>query len=453
MTPLLRPLRSRPSRTTRVRERSLRGLECNGTIGSLFALLLLPIPAAAQEPLLTASGKPAEADIAPFLGEPAFDSQTVFAEDGSNVREPYLAIALDGTLLAIRNNQGQLRRSEDGGESWGKIIKTGIAHSDSNLIVDETTGDILSLRLWDKTDRAFRSSDHGRTWREEEITVQPGDELRKREKADGKRRGAKGVDEPGTYYLHANASESGVTLRHGEPRGRLVISATFRPHAEEHPSDRRPGDEIFSCALFSDDGGKNWNVSEFFPDPFTEEAALLELHDGRLYFNSRSHRGFYDKALARDLVPEDKLRREAWSEDGGNTWKELRISRVLPDGGGYDRGYGMKGGLTRLPVEGKDVLLFSNADTAGGDRARMTVWASFDGGQTWPVKRLVYESFSAYSSMVAGRPETSTEGMVFLLFEGGPKGRYSAMQVARFNLSWVLEGERTGDGEIPEWVR
>jgi len=26
------------------------------------------------------------------------------------------------------------------------------------------------------------------------------------------------------------------------------------------------------------------------------------------------------------------------------------------------------------------------------------------------------------------------------------------MQVARFNLSWVLQGERTGSGEVPQWV-
>ena len=110
----------------------------------------------------------------------------------------------------------------------------------------------------------------------------------------------------------------------------------------------------------------------------------------------------------------------------------------------------------RLPLDatsGKDVLLFSTPNNPGGSRVLMTVWASLDHGETWPVKRLVYESFSAYSSMVAGRPSTPTEGQVFLLFEGGPKGRYSAMQVARFNLSWILEGEPTGDGEIPDWVQ
>ncbi len=178
----------------------------------------------------------------------------------------------------------------------------------------------------------------------------------------------------------------------------------------------------------------------------------MELHDGRIYYNSRSHSGYYDKSLARKLRPDETMRREAWSDDGGRTWTDLRISQVLPDGGGYGRGYGMKGGLTRLPLNGHDVLIFSNADTAGGDRKRMTVWASFDGGRTWPVKRLVYESFSAYSSLVAGRPGTPTEGLIFLLFEGGPKGRYSAMQVARFNLSWILDGENTGSGEVPNWV-
>jgi sialidase-1 len=252
--------------------------------------------------------------------------------------------------------------------------------------------------------------------------------------------------------MHANASEAGVTLRHGEHKGRLLVTATFRPHAKEHPSDRDPADAIFSCAIYSDDGGDTWQVSGFFPEGYTEEAALAELHDGRIYYNSRSHSGYYDKTLARELRPDETMRREAWSNDGGETWQNLNIIQVLPDGGGYGRGYGMKGGLTRLPVKGRDVLMFSNADTGGGDRKRMTVWASFDGAKTWPVKRLVYAPHGAYSSLAAGRPDTASEGLIYLLFEGGPDGRYSAMQVARFNLSWILEGERTGSGEVPQWV-
>jgi sialidase-1 len=100
----------------------------------------------------------------------------------------------------------------------------------------------------------------------------------------------------------------------------------------------------------------------------------------------------------------------------------------------------------RLPVEGRDILLYSNADEASEERVRMTVWASFDGGASWPVKRLVDEGPGAYSSLEAGRPGTPSEGMIFLQYEErGGGGR-----LARFNLSWVLAGEATGAGEIPD---
>jgi len=406
----------------------------------------------AERELLTAAGKPAEGPLGVFLGEPVFDMQVVF-DGGNEVREPYLAIAVDGTLLAVRNNKGHLRRSEDGGRTWGALIDVPITHSDSNMIVDENTGEILSVRMWDGSDKVFRSADHGKTWTQQKTTIKPNARMQRLEETGAKKRGTKAdQDKPGTYFLHANASESGVTLRHGKHRGRLLVSATFRPHAQAHPSDRAPADAIFSCAIFSDDHGATWQVSDFFPEGYTEEAALVELHDGRIYYNSRSHSGYYDPKLARKLRPDETLRREAWSHDGGQTWGNLRVSRVLPDGGGYGRGYGMKGGLARLPVKGRDILIFSNADTAGGDRKRMTVWASFDGGETWPIKRLVYAPHSAYSSLVAGRPDTASQGKIYLLFEGGPDGRYSAMRVARFNLSWVLQGERTGDGEVPKWV-
>ena len=436
------------------------GLEPAGIrflIGSVMRansiLLTATILFAASFSAFSAGSKSLEGSLKPFLGKPVFETQVVFSDEKGKVREPYLAIAVDGTLLAARSYIGKLRRSEDAGKSWGQVQQIDMKISDSNFIVDDKTGDIMSIRMWDGNDRVIRSKDNGRTWVNEKVTVKPSKTMKGLSKSGKKVRGVKEGNKLGTYFMHANAGESGVTLRHGKHKGRLIISATYRPNAKEHPSDRKPGDEIVSCAIFSDDHGATWQVSEFFPDPFTEEAALVELHDGRLYYNSRSHSGYYDKAFARELRPDEKLRREAWSDDGGRTWKNLRISKVLPDGGGYGRGYGMKGGLTRLPVKGRDVLIFSNADTGGGDRSRMTVWASFDGGQTWPVKRLVYESFSAYSSLVAGRPDTATEGQIFLLFEGGPKGRYSAMQVARFNLSWVVDGERTGDGAVPSWLR
>ena len=417
-----------------------------------FAVAALQPAGAAEPALLTAEGKPAEGPLGPFLGQPLFEREVVF--EGQQVREPYLAIALDGTVLILRNRGIHLRRSEDGGQSWSEIIEVPFGFRDTNMIVDENTGDIIVVRMWEETDRQWRSRNHGKTWEEEATVLKPNELMRWLEWTGLKQRGTTegGAKDTGKYYLHGNASESGVTLRHGEHKGRLLVSATFRPHASAHPSDRDPVDAIYSCAIYSDDGGKTWQVSGLFPEGYTEEAALVELHDGRVYYNTRSHQGYHHRTLARELTEEDRLRRIAWSYDGGSTWEDLEVNRVLPDGGGYDRGYGMKAGMTRLPVNGRDILLYANADTAGGGREKMAVWASFDGGETWPVKRLVYEGPSAYSSMDAGRPGTPSEGQVYLLFEGIEGHRYGAMQLARFNLAWLLEGEPTGDGDVPDRV-
>ena len=137
------------------------------------------------------------------------------------------------------------------------------------------------------------------------------------------------------------------------------------------------------------------------------------------------------------------------SHDFGKTWTDWWIVEVLPDGHQH-RSYGCMGGLTRLPIAGEDVLIFSNIDTPNATREKGTVWASFDGGKTWPVKRLVFDGPSGYSSLTSGRPGTSSEGKIFLHFEGGPKG---GSTVATFNLSWILAGESTGNGEVPAKYR
>ena len=128
-----------------------------------------------------------------------------------------------------------------------------------------------------------------------------------------------------------------------------------------------------------------------------------------------------------------RMRWTAWSYDGGETWEDLSVSGELPDGDPI-RDYGLMGGLVRLPLDNHDILLFSNIDSPEG-RRNGTIWASFDGGKTWPVKRLVEEGSFAYSSMAAGRKGTSSEGMIYLLYESDGGGK-----MAHFNLAWVTEG-------------
>ena len=132
----------------------------------------------------------------------------------------------------------------------------------------------------------------------------------------------------------------------------------------------------------------------------------------------------------------------------GITGLVLKYCKILPDGP-QDTNYGCMAGLTRLAITGKDILIYSNCDSPAG-RKQGTVWASFDGGKSWPVKRLVFAGSHAYSSITSGRPGTKSEGMIYHHFEGGPKG---GSAVAKFNLSWILGGEKTGDGEVPSWVK
>jgi len=362
---------------------------------------------------LTEADEPLEGPLKPFLGKPRMEMQQVF----KNQRFPNVVVTRKGAVLATWGSSGvRARRSEDGGKTWGEditIAKSGI-HG-GGTTVDETSGDILAF-VEDKHPPApltvYRSRDDGKTWQPQEVKIHP--------------------DSKGNVpSMHMN--EHGITLRHGKHKGRLLRAARY--YAKRNARDQWP--HHYTTAIYSDDGGKTWHTSEPFPENGTGEAAVAELSDGRIYYNSRVH---WDKR------PNNTRRRAAWSYDGGETWEDWQIDEALPDGHQH-RSYGCMGGLVRLPVADEDILIFSNIDTDNPRRERGTVWASFDGGKTWPIKRLVYDGPSAYSSLCAGRPGTASEGCIYLHFEGGPEG---GSTVARFNLAWVLEGETTGDGSAPE---
>src|SRR5690606_13278700 len=168
----------------------------------------------------------------------------------------------------------------------------------------------------------FRSVNDGRTWTGK-ATIMPPDE------------------NGNATSMHMN--EHGIVLRQGRHAGRLLRAA-------------RSYSGGYSNAVYSDDGGESWKASAPFPARGTGEAALAELSDGRIYHNSRRHRS------TDGMDP--RWRHIAWSDDGGETWKDLSVSGVLPDGP-RNMDYGLMAGLVRLPVAGMDILLFSNVDSPG----------------------------------------------------------------------------------------
>jgi sialidase-1 len=368
---------------------------------------------------------PVEGKLESFLGKPEFKKEVLFKGE----RFPNVNVALNGTVIATWGRHGfQVRLSKDGGSTWKDMFKVeGPGFHGGGLTVDEKTGDVLGFgqtRHPPSGYGMYRSKDHGETWVREKLDL----------KKDFK-----------GHIPQVHMAESGITLRHGKYRGRIIRAARW------YGTNIRKGDDGYNTAIYSDDGGKTWASStKHFPSLGTGEGAIAELSNGTLYYSSRKH------WFATDETP-TYHRAYAYSKDGGETWQELSYAKGIPDGpkhrGPKGRGacynghFGLLSGLVRLPVKGKDILIYSSADHPVS-RTRLTVWGSFDGGGTWPVRRIVIpEGHSAYSSLSAGRPQTSSEGWIYLLFEGKGTG-----EIARFNLSWLLDGEKTGNGKLPTWI-
>ena len=334
-------------------------------------------------------------------GETFFDVKKIFFDE----RFPNVVVATDGTVIATWGREDfRVRRSEDGGESWGPeitVAKPGF--QGGGTTVDENSGDILVFVEEHHPPApltVYRSKDNGKTWNSEDVTIKPN---------------SKG------HVPSMSMAENGITLNYGKHAGRLVRPTRYYAGG----NDTAYYDQHYNNAMYSDDGGRTWQASEPFPAKGTGEGALAELSDGTIYYNSRRHNSTDGR--------NPRMRHIAWSYDGGETWEDLSVSNVLPDGAQY-RDYGLMGGLVRLPLEEHDILLFSNIESRKG-RENGTVWASFDGGKTWPVKRLVDTGSFAYSSMAAGREGTPSEGMIYLFYESD-----EGAKMARFNLAWLTDG-------------
>jgi sialidase-1 len=332
-----------------------------------------------------------------------------------------VAVAMDGSVLVFKGHSARtekpkfitVKRSGDGGVTWSEEAKVGDMiqvdgdMSDDgrypnnnwtnlgNVMVDETTGDIMVFLTTLKTaQKLFRSTDHGKTWELEEATIKPG--------KDGWMPATNGACDPG------------VTIKYGAKKGRLLMPARVFVEYLNKGKNRKRFNDLYAMALYSDDRGVTWNSSDPFPLRGTGESGLVELKDGTIYHNSRTH-----------MRPGN--RRIAYSRDGGETWVDEHEDDELFDG--PPDVYGCKAGLLRLPYDGHDILLFS-APGSRETRTDITVWVSFDGGKNWPVHRLIKKGPGNYTWLAAGRKGTPSEGMVYLLA--------GKDWMARFNLKWLL---------------
>jgi sialidase-1 len=168
--------------------------------------------------------------------------------------------------------------------------------------------------------------------------------------------------------------------------------------------------------IYSDDHGRSWKLGGSTPEHQVNECEVVELTDNRLLLNMRN----YDRS--------QRARQQAISRDGGLSWAQQRHVPELIEPI-------CQASIRRLswPGGGKPgVLLFSNP--ASTSRERLTLKASFDDGETWPVSRLLDPRPSAYSCLAV-----LPDGTAGILYEAGERNPYESLVFARFTLDWLTE--------------
>jgi len=394
-------------------------------------------------------------------------------------RAPALAVSSKGTLIAVSNACDSpptkacihaaivARRSGDGGRTWGPVrtildvkdrrIKTGAG------VVDPSTGEIMffcaawpaprkdgskdipqerviqSRSPWGPRTAAgrfggggdknpiekyvgygiLRSRDDGATWKFERISITI---------PAGK------VERHTSYgFVNTCGSDTGAVIRSGPKKGRLIVpvSAIVNQRAMYnflHARKMRipwmqqaPYFSYCSTAIYSDDHGKTWRAGGF-GSPMAAESCLAELPDGSVYLNAAASGGW---------------RAECRSTDSGATWDHRALSPIR------DGHSGCAGSIVNLSKEavGRACLVLTapghneSGFDSQRDRRKFTANISFDGGRTWPIKKLINEGPSGYSASVVGR-----DGAVYVLYEKGDKVYYDkGVSIVRLDPRRLLE--------------
>jgi sialidase-1 len=335
-------------------------------------------------------------------------------------RIPSLIVTKRGTLLAFAEGRQEsasdagnidvlLKRSPDGGRTWEPLqtVWDDQANTCGNpcAVVDRESGVIWLLLTWNRGDdteteiiaresgdtrRVFvtHSNDDGTTWaRPREITESV---------------------KPAGWTWYATGPGAGIQIERGPHRGRLVIPCDHIEAETRH---------YYSHVIYSDDRGVTWQLGGSTPQHQVNECEVVELTGDRLLLNMRN----YD--------PAQSARQQAISADGGRTWNQQRHVPELiePICQASIRRW-------RWPDAGeRGVMLFSNP--ASQKRERLTVRASMDDGETWPVARLLDERPSAYSCLTV-----LSDGEVGILYEAGVSQPYENLVFARFPIRWLIPG-------------
>lgn len=317
--------------------------------------------------------------------------------------------------------------SEDHGETWSDPIKM-VTEGTKSICPNASVYDRNQHRItclytvfqWPFTDAETRktwnglknrefsvhSDDGGQTWSEpREITSMV--------KADS--------------VVQIFGSGEGIQLISEQYEGRLIV-----PGGDFVPPNRR----VF--AWYSDDHGNTWKSSSVVPNPHNRltpcENSIAELGDGTLLMNERN------RSIGQ--------RWQSRSKDGGQTWSPFEPVKDLPS-------ISCNASIITVKHKRKEWVLYAgpvgpdpdvvNAIEAYQDlkltslekRINGLVFASPDGGKTWPVRKLIVPDTFAYSSLMA-----LPDGTMGLFYES--RGHKDIMLV-KFSLDWLFSTEKNNE--------
>ncbi len=335
----------------------------------------------------------------PALAADYPESVVVFTREADDayaaIRIPAIVQSKAGTLLAfaegrpLDNDHGQndiiLRRSEDGGTTWGTLQVVAESGNDSlndpcALALSDSGRVILFYQRYPEgyhggvmahTKRAdlgyggptntqsfmIASDDDGVTW------SKPRDVTRQLRRPD-----VVAVGSPGNF----------IQIAGGPHAGRLVL-----PLYETVPINEMEQPHRLTAA-YSDDLAETWKLGERMSyeriEGWGTEAQIAEMDNGTLLMSARDETGNLGRIFST-------------SDDGGATWSAAKFDTQLMTPPCMSSLVSVAG------AEGKRVLFHTLPQT---DRARENgqLFRSSDGGATWAFDQLIYPEGFAYSALV-----------------------------------------------------
>ena len=344
--------------------------------------------------------------------------------NSTNYRIPAVITAKDGSIVAVTDkrkyNEGDLpedidivcNRSTDGGHTWSEpytiALGTGVNHGfgdcalawsndDNGLIAGFVGGPGLWYSTPSNPIRTYicKSYDNGQTWTEpEDITdFIFGDNCI--------------IPEQRTWRASFFGSGNGLSTS----TSRIMFVAAIRENTAQ---------VLYNHAVYSDDNGQTWHVSGR-ASTSGDEAKVTELVDGRILMSIR-HAG------------------NRWyniSEDGGETWQPTTSTW-------YDiTAPACNGDMIRYTSvnQGHDKNRLLHSVPYGNSRTDVTVYVSYDEGETWPVSKCIVPYSSAYSSLCV-----LPDGTIGLYVEEAYAGASGYSTVFyNFSLEWLTDGNDTFD--------